>query len=194
MRLGAAIDSVMNRVLPIEWLLAHFGRRLLETAMAVSMIGVGATFHFSPDSLSTSSMHYLLAVMPSGWWAAVAIIAGVARIVALMLNGHWMPQGAYTRAIGAAVGSIFWAQWAGSLLQLHLDGRPLSPGVIPYAVLAAFESVSFFVALSGAKHARSREMGDRLHRSNGAYPPGKFAGLRGSYIDPDVSRPEGPPN
>ena len=135
---------------PADMIIRHFERRQFELAMAVIMIGVGLLLFFSPRSLEASSMKYLLEVMSVSTCSTVFFMAGIARIVALALNGNWMPGGAYVRACGAAVGAVMWSQWGAALYQLHLTGAPISPGVIVYSGLAFFEVISFSRSLRGA--------------------------------------------
>jgi hypothetical protein len=112
---------------PTDLIIRHFERRLFELAMAVIMIGVG-----------------LLLL------SAFFLVAGIARIIALALNGNWMPWGAYVRAAGAAMGAFVWSQWGAAEFQLHLAGLPISRDVIVYGGLAFFEVISFALALRGA--------------------------------------------
>jgi hypothetical protein len=135
---------------PVNAILRHFEKRLYELSMSIIMISVGTLLFLSPASLAASSMKYLLDVMSVGTCASVFGFFGIARIVALAVNGHWMPGGAYVRACGAAIGALIWAQWAAALFQLHLKtGSPISPGVPVYVILAFFEAISYFRALNG---------------------------------------------
>lgn len=148
MRQIKAFEYAMNW--PFNAIVRHFEKRLYEMSMAIIMIGVGTLLFFSPHSLEASSMKYLLEVMSVWTCSTVFNVFGVARIVALALNGHWMPGGAYVRAGGAAVGALIWGQWAAALFELHLKtGSPISPGVPVYAILAFFEAISYFRALNG---------------------------------------------
>jgi len=146
---------------PINAIVRHFEKRLYEMSMAVIMIGVGALLFLSPRSLEASSMKYLLDVMSVWTCSTIFAVFGLARLIALGLNGHWMPRGAYVRALGAAVGAVVWGQWAAALFELHLrTGIPISPGVPVYAVLAFFEAISYFRALNGVVgNGRILEMG-----------------------------------
>lgn len=163
MRLIKVAGSAMDW--PVNAIVRHFEKRLYELSMAIIMISVGTLLLFSPASLAASSMKYLLDVMSVWTCATVFGVFGIARIVALALNGHWMPGGAYVRACGAAIGALIWAQWAAALFELHLKtGSPISPGVPVYAILAFFEAISFFRALNGVVgNGRVLEagMGDR---------------------------------
>lgn len=164
MRLIRATGSAMDW--PINAIVRHLEKRLYELSMSIIMISVGVLLFFSPASLEASSMKYLLDVMSVWTCATIFIVFGLARIVALALNGHWMPGGAYVRASGAAVGALIWGQWAAALFELHLKtGSPISPGVPVYAILAFFEAISYFRALNGVVgNGRILEVGAGDHQ------------------------------
>lgn len=137
---------------PIDLIFRHFEKRLFELAMTVAMIGEGILLMVSPRSIDASSFHYLTGVVPL--WLCITIFMGLggARIVALVLNGHWMPHGAYVRAVGAVAGAVMWAQMCAALATWNVTyDVPLSPGVPIYSTLALFEIVSMYFALIGAK-------------------------------------------
>jgi hypothetical protein len=144
---------------PADVIIRHFERRLFELAMAVIMIGVGLFLLLSPASLGASELRFFLDIMSASTCSTLFFVAGIARIVALALNGNWMPGGAYTRATGAAVGAVLWSQWGAAIYQLHLIGAPLSPDFIIYSGLAFFEVISFSRALRGAVRDRSHQQG-----------------------------------
>jgi hypothetical protein len=151
---------------PADMIIRHFERRQFELAMAVIMSGVGLLLFFSPGSLAVSSMKYLLDVISVATCSALFFTAGIARIVALALNGNWVPGGAYVRACGAAIGAVMWSQWGAALYQLHLTGKPISPGVIVYGGLAFFEVISFSRSLRGAVsggQANRQDLGKHRH-------------------------------
>lgn len=142
---------------PIDLVIRHFEKRLFELAMTVAMIGEGLLLLLSPRSIEASSMKYLLDAVPLWLCIILFMWLGGARIVALALNGHWMPYGAYVRAIGAATGAVMWAQMGASLLTNNMaKDDPVSPGIPIYVALALFELVSMYYALVGAKFRGSR--------------------------------------
>lgn len=148
MRLINALETAVNW--PVATLVRHFEKRFFEFATALVMFSVGVLLVFSPASLEASAMRYLLDLITVGTCAEVLTLAGLARVIALGLNGNWMPGGAYVRAGGAAVGAVMWGQWAAALFELHLKtGAPISPGVPVYAILSLCEVVSYFWALNG---------------------------------------------
>lgn len=137
---------------PIDTFIKHFERRLLETAMATGQIAIGILLLLSPESVGTSGMRYLVNYIDPALVTMTFLLVGFARMVALILNGHWMPGGAYTRAVGAAAGALLWTIWATSFFQIKIvEGVPLAPLVALLGVLALFEVVSMYRALLGAK-------------------------------------------
>jgi hypothetical protein len=169
MRFLSKIDAVLD--LPVDKIIRHLEHRLFELAMAVTMIGVGLFLMLSPGSVASSELRYLLDVMSVETCSTLFFVAGIARIVALALNGHWMPAGAYIRAAGAAVGAVLWSQWGAALYQLHLLGAPISPDLIVYSGLALFEVVSARRALRGAVSSeRNHQQGMGHDQQAAAYP------------------------
>lgn len=155
MRLIRVAGSVMDW--PFKAVIKHFEKRFFEFATALIMLSVGALLVFSPQSLEASAMRYLLEQISVEHCSQVLTLAGLARIVALGLNGNWMPQGGWIRAGGAAVGALMWGQWAAALFELHLKtGLPISPGVPVYAILSLCEVVSYFWALNGVVGGHER--------------------------------------
>lgn len=137
---------------PIDILARHFEKRLFELAMTVAMLGEGLLLLVSPRSIEASSMKYLIDVMPLWLCILLFLWLGGARIVALALNGHWMPYGGYVRAVGAVAGAVMWAQMGASLLTNNIaKDDALSPGIPIYVTLSLFEIVSMYFALVGTK-------------------------------------------
>lgn len=137
---------------PIDLLLRHFEKRLFELAMTVAMMGEGLLLLMSPRSVESSAFRFIINVMPM--WLCIVIFIGLggARVVALILNGHWMPSGAYVRAIGAVAGAVMWGQMCASLWTFNMVAdTPVSPGIPIYATLTLFEIVSMYFALVGAR-------------------------------------------
>lgn len=138
---------------PIEMLAQHFEKRFSELVGAVASLGMGLLLLLSPFSLEHSAYWY---IVNYGVGSAACVIAflliGIARIIALALNGHWMPGGGYTRAVFAGVGAAMWAQLSGAL---WFDGmRPehfLSPSFPILVTLTLAEVVSFYRALVGVR-------------------------------------------
>lgn len=143
----------------------HFEQRLFETAMAIAFFGEGVLLIFSPGSVEAGAFRFMLQVMSVQTITVVYLIIGVSRIIALGLNGHWMPYGAYTRAVGAAIGALMLAQMDAALVTYSTHGNSLPFGTPLFGVLALFETISMYRALLGAKAYAGAVLG--LGDSNG---------------------------
>ena len=140
---------------PAELIVRHFEKRIFELAMAVAQFGEGILLLFSPNSIQASSFHLMLNYFSDAASAALFLFVGILRIVALFLNGRWMPNGAYVRIAGCIVGAFLWLQMAFALgIYNELDGLPLSPGIPIYVTLTIFEVVSIARAVHGLKRWR----------------------------------------
>jgi hypothetical protein len=138
-------------------LIIHLEKRLFEFAMTCIMLGEGVFLYFNPLSLRESSFRYALDTISAETFIILFFFFGIARIIAIMLNGHWMPWGAMLRMGGAFIGAMIWAQWCAALLVLNSKtGLPPSPGVVTYCVLALFEVVSMYRAYLGATKENAR--------------------------------------
>lgn len=149
----------------------HFEQRLFETAMALAFFGEGILLIFSPGSIKAGSFQFMLQVMSVQTITWLYLIIGISRIVALGLNGHWMPWGAYTRAGGAAIGALMLAQMDAALVTYTTHGNTLPFGTPLFGVLALFEAVSMYRALLGAKaYGAGLGLGDSNGGALASYP------------------------
>jgi hypothetical protein len=143
---------------PVELIVRHFERRLFELAVSVIMVGEGTLLFLSPDSLSAGAFRFLTDWLQPQSCVLLLLLFGFARVLALALNGNWMPYGGWIRAIGAGVGAVMWTQMGLALsLFSKRTGVPLPPGFPMFMVLALFEIVSIYRALHGIR--RWREYG-----------------------------------
>lgn len=145
---------------PIELVVRHFENRLFELAMASVFFVNSVIMMFSPKSVNAGGLIYLSAAFEAWTLITIFFMVGVSRIVALALNGHWMPGGAYVRAFGCGVGAVMWLQVDAALITFGArDGTlPFSTGT--YGVLAVFEAISMYRALLGAKRNGRRTSGE----------------------------------
>lgn len=144
---------------PVEMIVRHFERRLFELCTSMAMFGEGLLLTLSPQSIRSSAFQHL----PDrpDIFMLLFLTVGILRIVALGLNGHWMPYGAYTRAFGAGVGAFMWAQLAAALWVFGTkDGNVLPPGLPVFVALAQFEVISIYRALIGVKRWQANGKAD----------------------------------
>lgn len=150
-KISGALDRGEDFV--VYWLnrlLRHFEDRIFELATTLMMLGLALLIAIWPASIGASAFRYMLLVMSPGSVAGVFLVLGVARIAALIANGHWPIYGPFVRAIGALFGAFMWLQMDLALFNLITnDGAPPLPDIIVYFVLFAFELVSMYRALAG---------------------------------------------
>lgn len=140
---------------PIELIVRHFEKRIFELTMATSQMGEGLLLLFSPGSMQASSFRLMLLYLSTTACTVLFLTAGIARIIALALNGHWMPGGAIVRACCSILGAFMWLMLAWALIiYTQAEGKPLSPGVPIYITLTVFEIVSVYRAIHGLKRWR----------------------------------------
>ena len=140
---------------PVELIVKHFEKRIFELAMAIAQLGEGILLTLSPRSLEASSFHFMLDHLTLEMCVLLYVGVGTGRIIALYLNGHWMPYGAWVRVAGAAIGAFLWLQMVFALLIYNSAvDLPYSPGIPVYATLVLFEIVSGYRAIHGLKRWR----------------------------------------
>lgn len=74
------------------------------------------------------------------------LLIGIARVFALLANGHIGPLGPQIRAIGAAVGALGWVQLGTGLLLEGLAFGFASVGVVLFFNLALFDLIAAYRA------------------------------------------------
>lgn len=165
---------------PIDLVIRHFENRMFEVAMAVIFFGSSVQLFLSPGSAQAGGLLYLSATFNPWTLTIIFFIVGVSRIVALALNGHWMPQGAYVRAAGCAMGAVMWLQVDAALIMFGEREGVLPFSTVTYGVLAVVEAISMYRALLGAKRngrrsstERTLGLGDRQHTVVAFYPAGE---------------------
>ena len=183
---------------PIDMVVRHFENRLLELAMAVIFFGSSILLVFSPASARAGGLIYLSATFNVWTLTVIFFMVGVSRIVALGLNGHWMPQGAYVRAAGCGVGAIMWLQVDAALITFGARDGTLPFSTVTYGVLAVFEAISMYRALLGAKRDGRRKstdegnlgLGDRQHTVVAFYPASELDRLHSgdSHVVPALDQ------
>src|SRR5882672_2602286 len=184
---------------PIELVVHHFENRMFELAMALIFFGSSVMLAFSPSSVQAGGLVYLSATFNVWTLTIIFFIVGVSRIVALGLNGHWMPQGAYVRAVGCAVGAIMWLQVDAALITFGARDGTLPFSTVTYGVLAVFEAISMYRALLGAKRngRRASDEGNlgldgRQHTVVAFYPAGELDRVRSGDDDAIAPRDQRP--
>ena len=170
--LARVLDKVVDH--PVEMIVKHFENRLFELAMATIFLVQSVFLLLSPGSMEAGGMRYLTQLLSLPTAILMFFIIGSGRIIALALNGHWQPYGAYVRAGGAALGVVMWFQVSAALFVYATAGNAIPFSAPVYGVLGFFELLSMFRALAGARrHGRANtrdvEVGDTARRIAAAY-------------------------
>lgn len=114
-----------------------FNDRGLEWFSAFVMLSWGVTLALPGDTLAGPSYAAFdrFGMTENAWaWAFGAV--GLARIVALYINGNW-PRSPHIRMIGSAFGAVSWAQVSYLLtLSTYATTGVAAPGTGVYALLA----------------------------------------------------------
>ncbi len=80
----------------------------------------------------------MLSIMPAWCWGTTAVVIGMSRIVALILNGHWHPT-PEIRLVGAVWGAMFWIALIYSYYLAIVAGAPDFPMRKALYVFVVFE-------------------------------------------------------
>lgn len=117
--------------------------RAIEWLTTCMMLGIAVSIAVTPQTVARGSFRYLLelGLTPAGL-AVFFFLVGIARALALYLNGRWHPYGPRLRAGGALFGAMIWALMALALAYLTFETGTVSVGVPVYACLAGAEIYS----------------------------------------------------
>lgn len=114
-----------------------FNDRGLEWFSAFVMLSWGVTLALPGDTLSGPSYAAFGRFgMTEEAWAGVFSAVGLARLVALYINGHW-PKSPHIRMLGSLFGAISWGQVAYLLtLSTYFTTGIAATGTAVYSLLA----------------------------------------------------------
>lgn len=137
----------------------HFPTRVMEWALAVIAINWGIRL-LTVDNVLTlfPSFTNMSNIMSEDMWGIFCVIAGFARLIALVINGTfsgtlYSKYSPHLRAFGAALCAFLWSQIVISML----GTIPISPGLAVYSVFIMLEIYCVSSALNEAgKQPRSQ--------------------------------------
>lgn len=137
-------------------LLLVFNDRGLEWFSAFVMLGWGLTLITPGDTLAGPQYAAFGRFgMTEDAWAAVFGAVGLARLVALYINGQW-PKSPHIRMAGSFFGAISWAQVAYLLtVSTYLSTGIANTGTAVYSLLALADLVGIARAAFDARYYRS---------------------------------------
>ncbi len=114
--------------------------RMVEHAFSWVMLVWGLSVLADPLMLEGphSAWGPMLTMLPAWAWGSTALAIGVARIVALVFNGHWHPT-PEIRLVGAVWGAMFWIALIYCYHLAVVAGAPDFPERRALYVFVAFE-------------------------------------------------------
>jgi hypothetical protein len=131
----------------------HFRIRALEWGLSAMLVSCGAILFDQYDTLDAPIFSQLRAYGDDTFWGTVFLIVGLLRLLALYVNGSWMPS-PWVRMITAMASAIIWG-----LITLGLfiqNNAYLLLAVFPWFILADIYSVGR--AASDARLSRDERM------------------------------------
>lgn len=133
---------------PIKAIVVHFENRLSELSMAMVMLAIAGWISVFPSVIADGAFRYLNNFMGRESLMLFFFMFGIARLAALVANGHWQYWGPIIRSACALAAAVLFGQMTLALINLSAEGidPPISTGV--YGVLALFELISMYRALA----------------------------------------------
>jgi hypothetical protein len=130
----------------------YIENRLFEWGMVFAMLLLALEIFLWPDTMSESAFKYLSATVSPGNLGLFFLVVGVARGIALIINGRSHLYGPRVRAIGALGGAIIWAEMVWALLMLLTETNVPSPGIPIYLSLTVCEMISSYRAATDVRN------------------------------------------
>lgn len=127
--------------------------RLFEWLMGAAMVGMAFQLVYTPDSLTQSLFKQVVSIGVGPYSMATVLGAtGLARLIALFLNGRWNPS-PKVRFACCMIGALVWLHMGVALIAARVEYVSLS--VYVFAVLTVGETLSCYRASYDAKHHSS---------------------------------------
>lgn len=132
-----------------------FNDRGLEWFSAFVMTGWGLVLMAPGDTLrGPQYVAFARFGMTESAWAAAFLSIGVARLVALYINGNW-PRSPHIRMAGSFFGALSWMQVAYLLASTYGETGILNTGVAVYIPLAIADFIGIARANFDARYVRT---------------------------------------
>lgn len=128
--------------------------RLVEWGMAAVMLLLALMIFIWPSSLTASAFRNLSLIMPSSLIGVFFLLCGLARAVALIINGRSHVYGPRVRAWCCLGGAVIWSQMLIALVMIvpENDWVP-SPGIPLWLVLTFLELISAYLAATDVRRS-----------------------------------------
>lgn len=105
----------------------HFPTRASEWVLASILASWGLMLLRSEATFATSPSYIgLERIASENTWGWFCLAIGVSRLVALAINGHWVPSTYHLRSITSFVSCFFWFQISLGIMASHLASTGLA--------------------------------------------------------------------
>jgi hypothetical protein len=111
--------------------------RLYEWTMTIGTLGLALEIFTNPDTIVESAFRAVNEVMGTLGIGVLMFMVGIARVIALALNGKSFVVGPCIRTMTALVSAVIWAQFSYALA--HEPGIAPSPGLPFWTAFTAAE-------------------------------------------------------
>lgn len=132
----------------------RYPTRTVEHMLAWALVVWSAAVAGPGEMLRASTFKYLTAIAPEWWWGYSGMALGIARLVALYLNGNWR-RSPGLRFVGAMTGMIWWLVLSACYAVAVRDGAADFPMRYVLVVFVFFEAYSCYRC--GQDHASPRD-------------------------------------
>lgn len=127
--------------------------RLMEWLCASIILALGLHLLVFPAVFERSYMAGVAAIASYQFWTALLLVVGSARIVALLVNGHWAGGTPQIRLIGNVLGTLIFGMFAGAYFEVTAGPAP-SVAIPIFVLLMVADVVSAGFAAADVIHAR----------------------------------------
>jgi hypothetical protein len=127
--------------------------RMMEWLCSALVLATGLHLLAFPASFYRPSMSGLASMFSYQAWTFSLISIGMARCIALLVNGRWPEGTPQIRGLGAVFGTAVFGLLAGGFAQAT-EGLAPSPAVTVYIVLMIADIISSAFAMSDFLYAR----------------------------------------
>lgn len=124
--------------------------RSVEWLLAACMMAWGFGLLMPGDTMQLANYRHLGAVASEAVWAGFSLGVGMARLVALYVNGEYF-RTPLIRAVGAVLGMIWWAVLGVLFFTAARDG-PVPAALLFYPVFMGFEAYSAYRSARDSYH------------------------------------------
>lgn len=123
----------MRYVLSILW--EKIPQRSIEWLLSLMILSIGIVLILDEKAYDRAGMSGFLTFLPEIWWSLFAIIIGLFRMIALMVNGFIIKLTAPIRFIGSLLGVTMFSSYATAA---YLSNTPMVVTVFSVLMIGDF--------------------------------------------------------